>query len=208
MIIKKLYKFRKLEDCKDLERIKDIIDNGFYCNNIFDFNDFNEGVYTKNEYTLNITVAEKLKYRICSFSAEEALNKELMWGHYAGAGKGVAIEIELDNDKNIKKVEYGNNSNFTNIDEILTHKTESWRYESECRYLSKNDEANHLKTDDIGKITKIYFGTPYENLTNSDEIIEKSLSLQIYYKLRTELLDYCSEKNIEFFNYDFHNLSD
>ncbi len=207
MIIEKLYKFRKLENCKDLERIKDIVENGFYCNNILDFNDFNEGVYTKNESTLDIKLADKLKYRICSFSSEEALNKELMWGHYTGAGKGVAIEIELKNDKNINKVEYDNNSNPTNTEEILTHKTEAWKYEVEYRYLSKNDESNHLKIDDIGKITKIHFGTPYENLTNSDEIIEKSLALQIYHKLRTELQAFCSEKNIEFCNYDFHDLN-
>ncbi len=204
MRIKKLYKFRKLENCKDLERIKDIVDNGFYCNNILDFNDFNEGVYTKTEATLKINIEDKIKYKICSFSAEEVLNCELMWGHYASAGKGIAIEIELDNNDDIKHVDYDNSFKPKNTKEILTHKTKIWEYEKEYRYLSEQHKGNHVK---IGRIVKIHFGTPYENLTNSDEIIEKSLALQIYHKLRTELQAFCSEKNIEFCNYDFHDLN-
>jgi hypothetical protein len=45
----KLYKFRKLANCEDLERIKEIIKTGkFHCSNFLDFNDMNEGVFYAN----------------------------------------------------------------------------------------------------------------------------------------------------------------
>jgi hypothetical protein len=81
----KLYKFRKLANCEDLERIKNIIDTGkFYCSNFLDFNDTNEGVFSinlkdecKNEILkerLDTILSEKTKYKICSFSEKEALD--------------------------------------------------------------------------------------------------------------------------------------
>ena len=77
----KLYKFRALGNEElDLKRVQDIIENGFYCNDILGFNDMNEGVYTRNPNNADINLAKKLKYKICSFSGVKALKSELMWG--------------------------------------------------------------------------------------------------------------------------------
>jgi len=63
-----LYKFRPLQNCTDLKRVIDIIENGFYCNDFLGFNDMNEGTYINSSETIDITLDEKSKYKICSFS--------------------------------------------------------------------------------------------------------------------------------------------
>jgi hypothetical protein len=75
-----LYKFRKLANCKDLEKIEEIIEKGFYCSNFLDFNDMNEGVFSINLKNISITLNEKQEYKICSFSGKNALKSQLMWG--------------------------------------------------------------------------------------------------------------------------------
>jgi hypothetical protein len=201
-----LYKFRKLANCEDLDKIKDIIENGFYCSNFLDFNDMNEGVFYANpkdknknkmlKTRLNTILSEKTKYKICSFSRESALDSQLMWGHYANAGMGIAIEIEDDNCKNMEKVVYSDSyKNLNTIKKILTHKTTEWKYEKECRYLSK-DNKKYVK---IGVITKIYFGTPYKELGNYGDIEEKHPKLNEYLECKKELKKYldCEKKYLE-----------
>jgi len=189
----KLYKFRPLGIDKDLDRIKDIIENGFYCNDILGFNDMNEGVYTNNLNNKGVTLEEKQKYKICSFSGIKALNSELMWGHYANTGRGIIIEIDVE-CQNIKKIQYDNNDKLNTIEEILTNKSKEWIYEDEYRYLSKDNLIdNKVK---IGKINKIYFGTPYENLLNYKEIIKKHEKLKDYLKLKENLKKICDENKI------------
>ena len=85
---KKLYKFRSLQNCTELERIKDIIENGFYGNDFFGFNDMNEGTYKNSPDNIGVNLDEKLKYKICSFSDICAVDNELMWGTLCKCGKG------------------------------------------------------------------------------------------------------------------------
>jgi hypothetical protein len=123
----KLYKFRPLKNTDHLDRIKDIIKNGFYCCDFLKFNDMNEGVFTINKINLHIDLSEKQKYKICSFSGENALNSQLMWGHYANAGMGVVIEVDVSGGKcnQIKQVKYANSTDDLNTtEEILTRKSE------------------------------------------------------------------------------------
>lgn len=189
-----LYKFRALQNSKDYDRIIDIIDNGFYCNDFLGFNDMNEGVYVNNDKNTHITFSEKQKYKICSFSGVRALKSELMWGHYANTGRGVAIEINVEDCSEIKEINYDKNDNLKTMEEILTNKSKEWIYEDEYRYLSTNDlENNKVK---IGKITKIYFGTPYEQLTNYEEIRIKHQTLMKYHKLKDTLKNVCNTKGI------------
>jgi len=175
-----LYKFRGLQDEKDYKRVIDIIENGFYCNDILGFNDMNEGVYTNNLQNEGVDLSEKQKYKICSFSGINALKSELMWGHYANTGRGIIIEIDVENCHYIKEVSYDNNTDLNTIEDILTNKSLEWAYEDEYRYLStyKLDD-NKVK---IGKITKIYFGTPYEKLKNYQDIKSKHIKLREYHQ--------------------------
>ena len=189
-----LYKFRGLQNKHDYERVIDIIENGFYCNDILGFNDMNEGVYINNQKNNNVNLSVKLQYKICSFSGNKALKSELMWGHYANTGRGIIIEVDVENCHNIKKVIYGSNDNLDKIEDILTNKSKEWVYEDEYRYLSTDDLINNKV--EIGKITKIYFGTPYEKLQNYQEIKDKHKDLKDYHELKAKLQDFCKKKNI------------
>jgi hypothetical protein len=201
-----LYKFRALKTCTDLERIEDIIENGFYCNDFLNFNDMNEGVYrptNKNDLTLE----GKLEYKICSFSGEEALSSELMWGHYGNAGMGIIIEIKNGkNHPDVKQVIYLDETLKSNsLEEILTHKKLVWSYECEYRYIS-NALIEKIK---IGEIEKIYYGTPYKHLSNYKEIYNKHEDLQKYCKRIDQLKIICKKNNIkleEFSEYKPDNL--
>ncbi len=185
----KLYKFRPLADCNDLERIEYIINSGFYCCDFLNFNDMNEGVFSANQS--NISLDQKQQYKICSFSGKNALNSQLMWGHYANAGMGIVIEVEANNCKNIKEVIYSDKYSELNsieIEEILTHKTIEWKYENEFRCIIKDDSACGI-TRKIGNITKIYFGTPYKQLGNYGKIKEQHKKLKKYLDLKKKLKD-------------------
>lgn len=182
----KLYKFRSLANESDIKRIKDIIEEGFYCCNFLSFNDMNEGVFTVNEKNIKIDMSEKQNHKICSFSGVNALNSQLMWGHYANTGMGIVIEIDVIKEKcsKIKKVKYSNLAdNLNSIEKILTRKSEEWKYEDEFRYLSK-EQNNKVK---IGNIVKIYFGAPYKNLNNYNDIKNKHEKLKEYLKLKNKL---------------------
>lgn len=190
----KLYRFRSLTTNEELYRIQKIIDDGFYCSDILNFNDMNEGVYRRNKNNKDITLLEKMGYKICSFSEKEALSSELMWGHYANAGKGIAIEIEISKEdkKYFKKVEYDDNKKELNtIEDILTNKSKAWSYEKEWRYLKETDD-NPIK---MGKITRIYFGTPYQSLDNYTEIQSIHKNLQKYHNLKKLLKKYCEDNS-------------
>ncbi len=199
-----LYKFRSLANESQIERIKDIIENGFYCCDFLSFNDMNEGVFTINEQNVTIEVSEKQKYKICSFSGVNALNSQLMWGHYANAGMGIVIEVDVTKEKysQIKQVKYVNSAdNLNSIEEILTRKSGVWKYEDEFRYLSKEPMANKVK---IGNLVKIHFGTPYKKLKNYDVIIKHHKNLIEYLELKNELEGFCKEKKIDTGDYEFN----
>jgi len=201
---KKLYKFRALEDGNNLERIKDIIvGDGFYCTDFLGFNDMNEGFYSHNDSNKDIVIDYKLEYKICSFSEEGALSSELMWGHYANAGKGIAIETTVENWDDLHKVDYKNgNDNLDTTESILTRKSTDWVYEEEWRYLKKSNE----QCIKLGRISKIYFGMPYQHLNNYNAIQKKSNTLKRYLKLKKELEIFCEREGIECVDYDFEKL--
>ena len=129
--------------------------------------------------------------RICSFSEAKALNSQLMWGHYAEAGMGIAIEIEAHPISPLEKVEYDKKDRHNSVVEILTNKSSQWYYEHEWRHLS-TDPCAYYKTD----ITKIYFGTPYSGLVNYDEIRRKHRKLQEYLRRSLMLKEECSMRGI------------
>ncbi|MDA3838576.1 MAG: DUF2971 domain-containing protein [Candidatus Delongbacteria bacterium] len=199
----KLFKFRPLGTCKQLERIEDIIENGFFCCNFLKFNDMNEGVFKITCKNSDDIFSQKQEYKICSFSGKDSLQNQLMWGHYANAGMGVVIEIDVDNCSKIKQVEYATTfpNDLDSVEEILTHKSKDWEYEKEFRYLSKDSISDNVR---IGKITKTYFGTPYEKLGNFSKIKENHENLKKYHKLRYNLKNYLDEMKIDYEDFEFN----
>ena len=194
----KLYKFRPLLTCCNYDRVFSIIRDGFYCCSFLDFNDVNEGVFPVTEQTYNVELSDKLEYRICSFAAEGALSSQLMWGHYAEAGMGVAIEITVEPVSPFEMVHYDPTNRHNSLKEILTNKSSEWRHEEEWRYLSTSPDE-YLKEN----ITKIYFGTPYQHLTNYKEIKTEHNRLKEYLQRATALRAECAKYNITHADYIF-----
>ena len=130
-----LYKFRALCDDASLKRIIDILEKGFYCSQFFDFNDFNEGVFSTSDNPSGVNLDEKIDYKICSLSKEEALSNHLMWGHYANSGMGVAIQIKTRHDE----------LNELNLYEVI-YDNDKKKYNSEPLAKLKNKEDFLKKT--------------------------------------------------------------
>jgi hypothetical protein len=219
----KLYKFRSLnhygidfvetDDGKgigeididsDFCRLKNILLTGkFWCSQFSDLNDPMEGMFTVS-YNSNIdkiidsVYYEKKSYKICSFSGEQAFSDTLMWGYYGNGFRGVAIEIEVDDDK-VKEIQYveeiprledfrtGNKA-----EKILTTKLSPWKHENEFRYLTHNS----CNLNEIGKITAVYYGDPYEQAYNKTNIIAYSDPIKKYNLLIKEMLKI---QNIKFY---------
>ncbi|MDN5048577.1 hypothetical protein [Aliarcobacter butzleri] len=194
----KLYKFRQLTSSKDLERIIEILKtNQFHCAKFFEMNDPMEGVYISRDLSkVKKIFDEKNMRRICSFSSEKGFKNNAMWGYYTNGFKGVSIEIEVEENK-VKEVLYKSRIPKTsNVEIILTTKLKDWKHEAEYRFITENNE-NKCK---VGEITKVYFGSPYENLINTDDIIPKSEQILNYNKYREKLEIFLKENKIEFEN--------
>ena len=195
----KLYKFRPLLTCCNYDRVISILRDGFYCCSFLDFNDVNEGVFPVTENTVNMELNHKLEYRICSFSEEEALSSQLMWGHYAEAGMGVAIEVVVSPTSPFEKVHYDRTNRHNSIKEILTNKSSQWKYEKERRLLLDTQD-DYYKAD----ITKIYFGTPYQKLTNYNEIRAKNHKLREYHQRLEMLKVECDNRTVPIPYEEYH----
>jgi hypothetical protein len=66
---------------------------------------------------------------------------------------GVAIEVEMEQAKNLQKVDYVCDVKLSlDARQILTEKLYAWKHEDEYRFLKKTDE-NLNKT---GKINKVF----------------------------------------------------
>lgn len=197
-----LYKFRPLSNSQDLGRAKQILETGhFWCSKFSELNDPMEGAFTilseaGVDSEIGSVYGEKSKYKICSFSRKGGFERPPMWGYYANGFRGVAIEVNVEDDGKIKKVEYEGKTKFIErirnsdgsidqmtIDRILTTKLKSWKHEEEYRFLRTSENNLHK----VGKITAIYFGDPYYNFRNQPDILGGSESLREYTSLKKQL---------------------
>lgn len=187
----KLYRFRSLVNCKELERIKAIIKtNKFWCSKFHEMNDPMEGVYhTADVKLIDEIYDEKESYMICSFSGKKGFENPAMWGYYAGGFKGIAIEIEIP-ECEVDKVKYCSKViNTTDTKGILTSKLNAWKHEDEYRYLKKINK----NLNEIGAITKVYIGNPYNNINNEHKVVQSNNILQKYRMLKEELEQFLDE---------------
>jgi hypothetical protein len=140
-------------------------------------------------------LGEKNRYKICSFSGEEAFRDPSIWGYYANGFKGLAIEVESelfeDDEKLLKRIKptstipaiNDRKTHDKNTRNILLSKSRFWKKEDEYRFLI-NSEKNYHK---IGKITAIYFGNPYGRAVNRDGIYKATETLAKFEVLRARL---------------------
>ncbi|CAG34903.1 DUF2971 domain-containing protein [Desulfotalea psychrophila] len=185
----KLYKFRSLDN---LEFVLDILLNQrLYCSSYDSLNDPLEGLF----YTIISPRGNQKRVRqyksiddlptfnsdlkICSLS--KSLEDIRMWSHYANGHTGVAIEIEFsDYEADVTEVNYdsGLKKHGTTIlagatpNEVLSYKTEHWRYENEYRIIGQ-DEYYPIK----GRVTAVYFGVRASDFHK--DILKKSVSNNI-----------------------------
>ncbi len=202
-----LYKFRELGNENSLKRIKSILEKGFYCSSFFDFNDVNEGVFPNSKNTSNVSLSEKQQYKICSLSKSEAMTSQLMWGHYANSGMGVAIQIQIEQanieEADLYEVNYdGTLSKYDTVKNILVNKSKEWEYEKEVRYLKRTDSKFYSQ-----KISKIYFGTPFKGLSNYEDVKRNHPKLKEYLNLKNELKEFCNQLNVKCEEYDFNHIT-
>lgn len=197
----KIYRFQRLSSKTDLKRLKAIIETEyFWCSSFFEMNDPMEGLFSSDKAVVKEIMEQKQAYKICSFSSEDVLKKPMMWGYYANAFKGVAIEVDLDVRKEgiwngeVKAITYTNDppSAEDDVVKILTTKSKSWKEEEEYRFLVPS-ESNYQK---IGKISRVYFGNPYDILDNKKEIEAITPFFQEYIKLRDELIKITQAKGV------------
>lgn len=205
----KLYKFRPLSSQLDLDRAKQILETGhFWCSRFSELNDPMEGAFTTLENANVVQIidsiyGEKNKFKICSFSGSKGFENPSMWGYYANGFKGMGIEIEVEQEKSIEKVDYSEqighlnvSTNNISIRELLKTKLLSWKHEDEFRFLIRTESNYH----EIGKITAAYFGAPYNSFDNSEEIINKSEILKDYEKRINQLKKIAIGKGIRAFS--------
>lgn len=194
----KLYKFRSVINETDLTKVREIIETGeFWCSKFHQMNDPMEGVYyTVNPLQTDKILSEKNKRKICSFSSIHGFHKPCMWGYYTNGFQGIAIEIEIEK-KLVYKVQYDNDiTSLNDMDKILTTKLKSWKHENEYRFIKvMQEEENKCQ---IGKITKVYFGSPYAGLTNSQDIINDNNAIQKYHNNCKVIQDILDNKGIPY----------
>lgn len=194
----KLYKFRPLGDDLSFCRAKEILRTGeFWCSRFWELNDPMEGVYSftaDDGVPIDDVFFHKAEQVICSFSGEKAFSNPAMWGYYANAFKGFAIEIEVPNDaaetmNYVKEVDHWPDMDASlSIDErvkkILTTKLDRWKHENESRFFCDSD---HAEAKRIGKITGIHFGDPYGKIENQNIILDRSQGLRTFRTQRSTL---------------------
>lgn len=200
----KLYKFRPLAEKEDFQRAKAIIETGsFWCSRFSELNDPMEGVIYIQNKNVDDIYKEKGQYKICSFSDETAFGNPCMWGYYANGFKGIAIEIEIDeNDGEVEKIDYGTDvTKPDTIKALLRAKLTPWKHEAEYRFLKESEENEHP----VGKITAVYFGKPYGDIENSQKVYEENKILQCYQCLKNKLITIARGKNIKCFSVKIEN---
>ncbi len=159
---KTFYKYRSLENFKHFMDV--VVNNRLHGSMYSEMNDYMEGHYLYNSGNVSKQIIDDLKkskeqVKICSLS--KVCDNEVMLAHYANGGKGVVLGVKVaDKDINVQEVKYegirkfGEKFGEINYSDdltekakvILTHKTESWRYESEVRvFTHKGDIKIELK---------------------------------------------------------------
>ncbi len=150
----KAYKFRSAAQIAYVFDI--ILYRRLFCSDWRKLNDPMEGVFVYGRNDAEETEAEKRvkgiiqakkKYKICSLAG--TFDSHLLWAHYAGGFDGVAIEVDLPENDNIKRIDYRGVFAYINIDDlsneeiaakkILFSKYSEWKYEQEIRILNDSE---------------------------------------------------------------------
>ena len=168
----KLYKFRSLTNQGEFERARAIVESGrFWCSKFSELNDPMEGIFSTSMSQTETDVAynQKSMFKICSFSKEKALSNPIMWGYYASGFKGIAIEIEV-NEEEVQKV----------------------------RYVINIPSLNSLNVKDIRSILSTANPTSFNSITTASESIKKLFQeYEFSNDFEDEIKDFYSKLHID-----------
>ncbi len=215
----KLYQYTKAKYAKGL-----LCDNLMYLRKIEDLNDPFEGDLLDDLEKLNLEDWDEYKrtFKIACFSERNNINP--MWAHYGDNHKGICIEYNFNDNKNLKDqcmpINYVNNTNnntviekFQNgsfvknrlIWEVFSKKSEDWEYEKEWRLIYDNQVPKNVGTILSDNINKQYllFLKP----------TAVYLGLRIDGKDKKSIIDMCNFNNIKVYqmkknNSDYNLISD
>lgn len=182
-----LYKYKSLRTIDHTLDI--LLNQRLYCSPYIELNDPFEGLFSalirippkeRIKYLLfrlpdsfgvsksvnDLPYDSKDQVRICSLSSSPS--DVLLWSHYADGHKGIAIELEVSGlEAIIHKVNYvdvlprysATLLGMPTPQELLTHKTKHWEYESEYRVL-----CEETFFDVAGRISRVLLGSRISSL--------------------------------------------
>jgi hypothetical protein len=183
-----LYKYRSLANLEHVLDI--ILNQRLYCSTYPELNDPFEGLFVitttitidrflKNKkHPLDIAQFPPIEFKstkevkdlfdgttdkvkICSLSSD--LNDVRLWSYYADGHKGIVFEIDFSGLEKIYEVKYSEelpSIEQLNLHELLSRKTNHWKFESEYRIIEESKDLAEGKYFDIkSKIKAIYLGT-------------------------------------------------
>lgn len=146
------YKFKSLEHPEYLFDI--VVMKRMYMGRFDEMNDPMEGIYYTNDLLHAELFNEKCACRFCSLSKNYRHN--LMWSHYANNHRGYCVKLSInEEDYDIRKIRYSSQvpnyiQGLTDVKDILTHKFNDWKYESEYRLFQ--DESEYIYNLNISEI--------------------------------------------------------
>ncbi len=202
----KLYKYRPLASCKNVERVEELIDGKLYFSTFDRMNDPMEGILRAHPDKIEEIYNEKRKIGIFSFSKSNAI--ELMRAHYANGFKWCVIEFDTEDMKtDIKKYDMDYRKwgdlleSTTDVYEILSRKKYDRSYEQEYRLftnLDPNEKGKEIwKHIHWLKVTAVYFWNPFGWSYNRRDIFSSNDNLKKYDRYKRIVLGYCEEINNE-----------
>lgn len=157
-----LYKFRSLQN---LRRFLDIlVKKRLYMAHYDEMNDPMEGAFlldASKKHMLNAIWNGKRKKLICCFSTD--YRHTLLWSHYADSHQGCCLEVEVTSKLNPYRVHYSStipDADTSGITDILTHKSDYWKYEDEVRFFKDEITPRGTKAHPYisVRIIRVYLG--------------------------------------------------
>lgn len=199
----KVYKFRPLGCCMDLERIEQIMTTGkFWCSRFWELNDPMEGIYRLtdkgNPQGVQRMFSQKARHLICSFAGARAVKAPTMWGYYANGFKGIAVMVEVEKS-DLEQIKYCcsvGSPAFTSEKEakkVLCRKLKAWKGEYGWRYFAQ-DGCN---LQSIGRIAGVIIGQRYPKAHTHPDKDNRWKDAEEYKRRVTRVIDIAKAKGIQ-----------
>lgn len=222
-----LLKFRPLDSAENFERLMKIIETGkLWCSKVSELNDPMEGVFMVNlshkppkdpfeasgVILKGLKIDEAVRSRvICSLSAIETVNNLLVWSHYAGGFRGVALEVFVKYSQNLYPILYKTDPSISTWEDsdvapidAIRRKHKLWDYEAEVRFISKGESKEGALLE--VEITGVYVS--FLQSMNHLRQINDSPTWKTYYWRLWHVVQGLKQRGIDVYAVDIPNAID